>query len=424
MNPTVLDSGSPSVVDGAASTSRFIVGVVLALAVALAVFYLLMHPPMGEFGALAAFLGSTAVVSVATGYGAYRLGWIGRAPRVSWTLLGGYALASVLTFVNVWVTARLMFASRHDLLLATVLLVFAGGIAMSLGYFLSAALTDNIRALNRGAKAIAAGRLDVRVPVEGNDEMAELARAFNDMAAQLEEAAHKQRELDSLRRDLIAWVGHDLQTPLASMRAMIEALADGVVEDPDTVQRYLRTTQRDIRSLSLLIDDLFDLAQLDAGGLELDRQPSSLSDLVSDTLETFSALADQQGVVLSGEVDADVDPVWIDAPLVGRALSNLISNALRHTQAGGAVDVRAERLDHGVRVEVADTGEGIAPADLPHIFDQFYRGEKSRSRATGGSGLGLAIARAVVEAHGGEIGAESGAGEGARLWFTLPGRVA
>jgi len=398
----------------------FIAGVVLTVALALVIFYVLMQPPMNEIGAMASFLSITAVVSVAAGYGAYRMGWINRSPRVSWTLLGGYALSSVLTFINVWVTARLMFASQHDLLLATVLLLFAGGIAMSLGYFLSTALTDNIVTLNRAAQQIARGNLQVQIRVTGRNEMAELARTFNEMAAQLEAAARKQRELDILRRDLVAWVGHDLRTPLTSIRVILEALADGVVEDPATVQRYLETAQRHIRALSALIDDLFEMAQLDAGGLPLERHPNSISDLISDTLETFSALAARQGVTLEGSVPAGIDPVCMDAQKIGRVLANLVGNALRHTPAGGVVQMRASVEAEGVRVEVRDSGEGISPQDLPYLFEQFYRGEKSRSRDTGGSGLGLAIAKGIVEAHGGCIGVESTPGRGACFFFNLP----
>ncbi|MFN2169008.1 MAG: HAMP domain-containing protein, partial [Anaerolineae bacterium] len=210
---------------------RFIAGVCLTIALALGFFFVLMRPPMSDLGLMALFLGITAVISVAVGYGAYRLGWMNHAPRISWVVLGSYALSSLLTFLNVWITARLMFASEHDLLLATVLLLFAGGIAMSVGYFLSAALTDRIVALSRAAGEIARGKLSTRADVTGNDEMASLARTFNDMAAQLEAAAEQQRELDQLRRNLIAWAGHDLRTPLASIRAIVEALADGVVDD-------------------------------------------------------------------------------------------------------------------------------------------------------------------------------------------------
>jgi signal transduction histidine kinase len=398
----------------------FASGAALTVALALVIFYLSMQPSTGDLGAMAAFLSLTAVISVTAGYAAYRLDWISRSPRVSWTLLGGYALSSILTFLNVWVTARLMFASSHDLALATVLLLFAGGIAMCLGYFLTTALTDDIVTLNRAARQISQGNLNVRVPVTGHNEMAELAATFNGMAAQLEAAARKQRELDTLRRDLVAWVGHDLRTPLTSIRVMVEALADGVVEEPATVQRYLQTTQRHIRSLSALIDDLFEMAQLDAGGLPLEKCPSSISDLISDTLETFSALAARQDLKLEGSVEPGIDPVSMDTQKIGRVLANLVSNAVRHTPAGGVVEIRAFAAGEAVQVEVRDTGEGIRPEDMPHVFEQFYRGEKSRSRDTGGSGLGLAIAKGIVEAHGGRIGVESTPGQGTRFYFTLP----
>jgi len=399
---------------------RFIGGVALALALALGIFFLLMRPPMAELGLMALFLAITALISVGAGYGAYRLGWLNRSPHISWAVLGGYALASILTFVNVWVTARLMFASQHDLLLATVLLLFAGGIAMSVGYFLSAALTDRIVTLNQAAQEIASGDLSVRVPVTGNDEMASLACTFNLMAGRLQAADQKQRDLELLRRNLIAWVGHDLRTPLASIRAIVEALADGMVEESETVDRYLHTAQREIHSLSLLLDDLFELAQLEAGGLRLELHPNSLSDLVSDTLESFSELAARQEVLLEGSVGPGVDPVSMDVSQIGRVLTNLLSNALRHTPAGGTVKVVAIATVKGVRVEVQDTGQGIDAQDLPHIFERFYRGEKSRSRATGGAGLGLAIAKGLVEAHGGDIGVESTPDRGTRFFFTLP----
>ncbi len=400
---------------------RFIAGVILTMIIALGLFWLLMQPPVADFRAMALFLSITAGISILAGYVAYRTGLAQRAPHISWLLMGGYALASILTFLNVWLTARLMFASAHDLLLATVLLIFAGGIAMSLGYFFATAVADYIRELNDAARAIARGRYDVRAPERGSNEVTELARTFNLMARRLQEADRKQRELDQMRRNLIAWAGHDLRTPLASIQALIEALADGLVEEPTMQQRYLRTAQRDIQSLSLLIDDLFDLAQFDAGALELSLQPVDLNDLISDTVNRFAGAAARQGVALSGQVAAGPDLVRVDVQKIERVLANLIANAIRHTPAGGDVRVQARRQGSVTLVEVIDTGEGIASDDLPYIFDQFYRGEKSRSHATGGSGLGLAIAKRIVEAHGGEIGVESEPGQGARFWFTLPG---
>jgi signal transduction histidine kinase len=391
--------------------ARFLLGVVLILATSLGIFYLVMAPPLSELSLMAAFLAITALVSSLAGYLAYRLGWIALTPSLRWGLMGIYAISSVLTFFNVWFSAQMMFASQHDLLLAIVLLVFAGGMAMALGFFLSSTLTERLDLLKGAAERLAIGELETRVRVAGRDELASLARAFNQMAEQLQASAEKQRELERLRNDLITWVGHDLQTPLASMRAVLEALADGVVEDPETVRRYLDTAQRDVRSLSALIDDLFQMAQLDSVGIPLERAESSLADLISDTLESFSALAGQQEIHLEGRAEPGVDPVVMDTLRIGRVLNNLVGNALRHTPAGGKVQVQARRLREGVEVCVRDTGEGIRTEDLPHIFDRFYRSEKSRSRATGGSGLGLAIARGIVRAHGGEIRADSQPGD-------------
>ena len=399
---------------------RFALGIALIVALSLWAFYWLMHPPMNDLGLMALFLSITAVISALVSYAAYHLGWMSRSPSIRWTLMGVYLLSSALTFLNVWLTARLMFASQHDLLLATVLLLFAGGIAAAIGYFFTSALTRRVNRLEEAAQAIAEGDLETRLPVEGRDEIASLACTFNEMAAQLQSAAQKQQQSETLRRDLIAWVSHDLQTPLASIRAIVEALADGVVDDPATVQRYLRTAQRDTGALSQLIDDLFQMAQLDAGGLPLERAPGSIADLISDTLESFSELARSQGIDLQGSVAPGIDPVYMDMRHVGRALNNLIGNALRHTPGGGRVAVRAALQGAQVQVEVADTGEGIQPEDLPYVFERFYRGEKSRSRATGGAGLGLAITRGIILAHGGEIRVESTPGEGTRFIFVLP----
>jgi signal transduction histidine kinase len=399
---------------------RFIAAVLLPLIVGLGLFYLTMNPPMSDFSAMMELMLLTTLLSLVVAFAAYRLGWFTRLPRLQWSLLAVYVLAGVLVFLNVWIIARMMFASQHDLLLATILLVFATGIAAAVGVFLSAALTDRIVTLNRAAERIARGELNTRVDVVGRDELAHLTASFNAMAAQLELAQAKQQELDTLRRELVAWVSHDLRTPLTSMRAVLEALADGMVDDPETVQRYYRVAQQDIRSLSHLIDDLFDVSQIDAGGLQLDVAPNSIGDLISDTIERFSETARRQTVHLAGKVQPGTDPVTMDAPRIGRVLANLTSNALRHTPAGGQVHLAARRTVSGIEVEVRDTGEGIRPEDLPYIFDRFYRGEKSRSRATGGAGLGLAIARGIVEAHGGSIRVESEAGHGARFVFVLP----
>jgi signal transduction histidine kinase len=399
--------------------ARLAIGVLLIVAISLGIFALIMVPPMNELGLMALYLGITALVSALAGYAAYRFGWINNSPTLRWTLLGGYALASILTFFNVWFSAQMMFADEHDLALAIILLIFASGMAMVLGYFLSSTITERIHLLKSAAEKLAQGDLKTRVPVQGHDEVAVLANTFNQMAEQLQTADQKQRELESLRRDLIAWVSHDLQTPLTSMRAILEAVSDGVVDDPETVKRYLNTAQRDVRNLSALIDDLFQMAQLDAGGFPLNKDKASLADLVSDTLESFTELAKQQEITLEGNVDPDVDPVNMDTQAIGRVLNNLIGNALRHANRG-RVSLWVRRSTQGVEVTISDTGEGIRVENIPHIFERFYRGEKSRNRVTGGAGLGLAIARGIVRAHGGDIRVESKIGKGTQFTFHIP----
>lgn len=400
---------------------RLILGAAVIVAITLGIFTLVMFPPMKDIANLALYLSVTALVSAVIGYLAYSLGWIHMSPTLRWTLLGGYILASVLTFFNVWFSAQMMFSSQHDLLLAIVLLMFAGGMATVLGYFLSGTITQRVQLLKNAAENIAHGELNTRVPVQGHDELAGLAKTFNQMAEQLQQSDSKQRELEHMRRDLIAWVGHDLQTPLTSVRAILEALSDGVVEDPETASRYLRTAQRDVNSLSSLIDDLFQMAQLDTGGFPLDRQNASLNDLVSDTLESFTEPAKQREIKLEGNVEYNVDPVNMDTQAIGRALNNLIGNALRHTPDQGRVSVWAHRTGKGIEVTVSDTGEGIREEDLPHVFESFYRGDAARSRSRGtGAGLGLAIARGIVQAHGGEIRVESKPGRGTLFTFNIP----
>jgi two-component system sensor histidine kinase SaeS len=201
---------------------------------------------------------------------------------------------------------------------------------------------------------------------------------------------------------------------------MVEALCDGVVSEPETVQRYLHTMQSDIRHLSALISDLFELSQLDAGVLRLHLEASPIQDLISDTLESLQVQARQRGLRLSGSVAADLQPVLMDPARVQRVLYNLVQNAIRHTPPDGTVVLQADDAGEAIAVSVIDSGEGIPTDDLPHIFDRFYRGDRARSREHGGAGLGLAIARGLVEAHGGRLWVTSTLGQGAAFRFTLP----
>lgn len=396
-----------------------VIGVVLALAVAGLLLWGLMAPPLQDVATLVGTLAVTSVLSVGLGYWLYRRGWA-RSSSLMITLIASYIWAAVLTLFNVWVMQRQMFFSEHDLILSGVLLLFAAIIATSYGLFVAASVTDGLRQLADTADRLAAGDLTARVPVHGRDEVARVSQSFNDMATQLQAAADERQALDALRRNLIAWTSHDLRTPLTSIQVRVEALYDGMVIDPESVARYYQNIRGDVHALSALIDDLFELAQLDAGGLQLAIAPASLNDLISDCLESFQPVAEQRGITLEGTVGGNVDPVMMSTEKIARVFNNLCSNALSHTPSGGTVHVRAERIQDGVAVTIEDTGPGFAPGDLPRVFEQFFRGEPARTRSTGGAGLGLAIAQGIIEAHGGKITAANRPGGGARISFTLP----
>ena len=406
--------------------SRLIVylfGILGMLLLTVVLVQVVMNPPSGDLAYLAILLGITSLVSAALGFLSQRLGWWRRLPHLNQTLVLGYILAGGLALINIWVTARLMFIDQHDLALGTLLLIFAGGISVAFGYFLSNSITQDLKDLVRGAEKISQGDFSTRVAIKGEDEIAQLAQAFNEMAVQLEKADAAERSLEEARRSLVAWASHDLRTPLTSLKVMLDALADGVVDDPATVTRYLQQSQNEVSRMSTLIDDLFELAQLDTGHQEFDFEWITLSDLVSDTLESFAAQADAQGITLEGSVAPQVDPLWAAPDKLSRILDNLLVNALRYTPAGGHIQLKASLTNDLVQVEVRDSGAGIQPEELPFIFDPFYRADKSRPRIddqSGGVGLGLVIVKGLVEAHNGQIWVASEPGAGTVFTFTLP----
>jgi len=396
----------------------------LAVSLALAVFAAsLFGIPPADLGEVAVLLGVAGGGSGLLALLLIRPAVLGRLGGVRAQLVGGGLIGSLLLLGMVLAGARAMFISGHDLSLLLTMLTFAAALSAGFGLLYAMPLSSRIERVRAGTERIAGGELGSEVTVEGHDEVAGLAGDFNRMARALERAAEREREMEEARRDLVAAVSHDLRTPLASTRALIEALADGVADDPQTEKRYLSSASRELEHLSRLVDDLFELSRIDAGVLELTLEETSLHDLISDTISGFQAQAEMRGVRLVGEVTGDVDPVLANPPRLQRVLHNLVSNALRHTPADGTVALRATPEDEWVRVEVSDTGEGIAADDLPRVFERSFRVEQSRTRPekddTPGAGLGLAIAHGLVEAHGGTMDVESEPGRGACFRFTL-----
>ena len=348
---------------------------------------------------------------------------LGRLGGVRGQLVGAGLIGSLLLVGMVIAGSGAMFISSHDLSILLTMVLFAAVLAVGFSLRAAVPLARRVERLRLGTARLAEGDLGAKVEVEGHDELAALAEAFNRMAGALEQAKTREREADEARRDLVAAVSHDLRTPLASTQALIEAVADGVADDPETRARYLTSARGELAKLGRLVDDLFELARMDAGMLRLELEETSLRDLVSDTLSSFGPEAERRGIRLVGEVSPELDPVLASPSKLQRVLYNLVSNALRHTPADGTVFLRAEPEEDTVRVEVADTGEGIAPEDLPRVFERSFRGERSRSSPEAdddsGAGLGLAIARGLVEAHGGTIDVESRLGQGSRFSFTL-----
>jgi signal transduction histidine kinase len=392
----------------------------VALAVTALLFMTLMQPPLAEMRALISTLALTSLLSLGLGYLLYRRGWA-RSTSLLRTLSMTYVWAALLILFNVGILQQQMFVSQHDLILGGVLLLFAGIIATTFGIFVATSVSDDLRQISSTAQSLADGDLSARVSVGGRDEVAQVGIAFNEMAGQLQQVDKQREELDRLRRDLIAWASHDLRTPLTSIRVRVEALNDGMIEDAASQERFYRGILSDVLALDTLIDDLLELAQLDAGGLQLEMALSSLGELISDCLDRFQPVAEKRGIGIKATINTDVDPVRLNATKISRVLDNLLSNALRYTPQGGRVVVTAGRSKDGVQVTVEDNGPGFDVDDIPRLFEQFYRGEQARSRATGGAGLGLAIARGIVEAHDGRIWAENVPDGGACIGFYLPG---
>ena len=287
--------------------------------------------------------------------------------------------------------------------------ILAGVAAVVLTFFLSRRILAPVESLSRAARDLARGDFSQRVDVKSKDEVGELAGAFNSMAQELAAA-------ETIRRNMVADVAHELRTPLSNLRGYMEAIKDGLVK-PDTPT--IDTMHEEVAVLTRLIEDLQELALAESGQLDLDFQSCDLVDLARRAVTAHGPKAEEAGVTIVSHMPGSA-PLRGDPGRLGQGIRNLLTNAVNYTPSGGTVTVSVSTTEDDVQVCVSDTGPGIPEDQIPHVFERFYRVDRSRSRATGGTGLGLTIARRLVEAHGGRVTLESRIGQGATFCIILP----
>jgi signal transduction histidine kinase len=382
---------------------RILLSLVAAVLVGLALFEVTMQPSSAERAELAAIF---IVMAGVSGLAAAFLPTLARkSSRLVVTLFALSLVSLLVAAIGISIAANRMFFSNHDLTLVLVVLGF--GLLAAIAFALSASrsLTSDLERMARTARDVAGGDLGVRTGVERFDEIGVLAMEFDEMTAELESMREARDTEDRRRREFFAAVSHDLRTPLASMQVAVEALRDGVVEDPD---RYLASVQTDVDVLGTLVDDLFLLSRIEAGDVSLPTTRTDLTEVVDETLELLRPTADARRVTLE-LLASDRVVLNTSAEAVGRALRNIVDNAILHAPAESTVTAEVS-LGTDARIVVRDLGEGFDESFVFEAFESFSRSDEARARNTGGAGLGLAIARALIEALGGEIWAEPGPG--------------
>ena len=329
-------------------------------------------------------------------------------PSVRLQLAGLALVAVALPTTAILLSGAVMFhmGAKGELIAISAVAAVASVVgALALGR----AIARRIEEVRRTSTLLAAGELSERAPVEGPIELAELAASFNAMADHVESVL-------GARRELVAWASHDLRAPLTSIRAILEAIDDGVVDAAD----YLPTLHGHVRTLAALVEDLFELACIDAGSEVLSTDPVDLAALADECVARFAVEALARGTTLHAVVRDRPATAACDRGAVDRVVTNLVVNALRHTPSGGRISLSVGLGAGSVLLSVEDTGVGIPPEAVDRVFEPFFRVDPSRDTRQGGGGLGLAIARGLIEAQRGRIWAEQPAGGGARICVSLP----
>jgi signal transduction histidine kinase len=343
--------------------------------------------------------------------------WVLRRASLRLLLQVASAVAILAVVAGTLGTANAMFISHHDLGVVGMVCMVAGLVAFGFSWLLGRQIETSSQALRKAARSLGQDETGFSAPAGPMAaELAALSRELDATALKLRESREGERRMDASRRQLVAWVSHDLRTPLAGLRAMAEALQDGIAID---TPRYHRQILSEVTRLSGMVDDLFDLSRIESGTLSLSPDRIEVSDLVSDTIASIDPVARARGVWLTGAADGPL-PVYADPRELSRVLSNLVTNAIRHTPEGGRVQVAATAEADQVLITVADGCGGIPEADLGRVFDLAWRATAARTpNADGGAGLGLTIVRGIVEAHRGHVRVVN-TGEGCSFEVRLP----
>ena len=390
---------------------RALVGLGLTVLVGLVAFELSLQPTAMERTQVGVIFVIMATVTALAGVLIPKVTGRLRSLRSAVMFLAIAAVAVV--GIAVTVSAQLMFLETHDLILLLVAVGFGTALGITLAATVSRPLELDLAAIRDIAERVADGDLSARTGIQRPDEVGDAGRAIDSMVQQLATALEDHQQDERARRQFLAAVGHDLRSPLAALTATVEALEDGIAPDPD---RYLRSMRSDLKAMSHLVDDLFLLATIESGKMELDRDPIDVAELADESVEALRAIAGSKGVGLRLAVTAGA-PMTGSSYSLGRAIRNLVDNAIRYAPGGSEVVVSVAS-SNGVTVRVEDQGPGFATDMLESAFEGFVTSDPARSRARGGAGLGLAIARGVVDAHGGRIWAEPG--PGGKVVFSLP----
>jgi two-component system sensor histidine kinase BaeS len=357
-----------------------------------------------------AFVG-LAVAAIGAGLGLRTL--TRRVPSLRNQVLAVTLASLVLGAAAAVVLARLMVLEPGELPAVVGALAVTAVFATLLVLTASSPLGRDVRSLEAAVRAIEAGDRSVRTAVDRADELGHVARAIDELTARLDTLERERAGYEAERTAMLSSVGHDLRTPLSALRAAVEALADGVAPEPE---RYLRSMQRDVEALSALVDDLFLLASIEAGRLDVHAHTTDLTEVADEAVDALAPVAAARGLTLRLDASERVH-VSGNPSALGRVIRNLLDNAIRHAPPGSEIRV-VVRGEEGALVRVVDEGPGFPAEFADHAFDRFARADPSRNRSTGGAGLGLAIARGLIEAHGGRIWIEQP--PGGRVAFELP----